>query len=880
LRHEVHHKLATTERKPATRWWIAVLLFASIAITDGCATLSIPAFDPSGNRIFAPTPTQFTLPQLHGPTGRSIVPNSSFPEPPPPPACLQGPAAPKAATSKPSADDRGRCGQILLTPTRLVAPVGGEVVLLSGICGEDGYFVSGEPIEWMLDPKGVGEIVEVGDDLKGKRKTFFTSRSIKPVVEKLDVGFARGRTSSEAGRITRGSARDSDDLIIKKGQTWVSLTSPSEGLSRVTVLAPDAEVWDKRRQTATIYWIDASWQFPGNLNLNVGEDATLLTRVTKAEGYKPAQGWNVKYRLLNEGVGQFLTLFPGETVAGTDRKVDADGKAITQLRNATGKPATAIVGIEIEKPGEAEGNMPPLTLARGQVMVSWSAPLLRLTVNSNDTTTVNQPVDFTIVLANEGNKAAENVQLTMNLKNNSLQAIYPNYPANYFTKTPLGASWNIGTIPAGQAFQTIVQINPTAPADNRIDFDFVASPNLRDHVEKPLLVVQPQVGLKFAPARGYEQVEVGQPVVFELLATNTGKQTMNDVTLVFNSDPGLQHENGSNQYSQVIRYLPPGQSQTIGVRYTVRKTGELAAQVAAQVNGVGLGQPIKAFVRGIEPVPRQPAMSVQLVPTNGSTQLVANVDAGLSGIVQNNGQTVLTNVRVQVEYTPSLALTQASQGVQDRRDINSAIWVIPQFNPGTQVKYDMAFRAIAGSPPPKIRISSISAEGTTAQFELPFTVADGSSEPSVLPGRAPDSSSSVLPPLGNAGSTPSTPWSMSLVPLDQTIPMRSNSRFALKFRNNRPTPDQDVRIEFALPQGVRVLGVTSGGTPVPGEFGYSSQNSLMLQPLQSVGSGEEIEMVLELGHDTPGTQELVASIRSAAMPQPMTQRARINVTPR
>lgn len=868
-----------------TPWCVAGLLFAMIALSNGCATLSIPAFDPSGNRIFASTPTQLTLPQLHGPNGRSLVPNSSFPEPPAPPACLQGPASPKTAVAtKPSADDRGRCGQMLLTPTRIVAPVGGEVVLLAGICGEDGYFVSGEPIEWMLDPKGVGEIIEVGDDLKGKRKSFFTSKSNKPVVEKLDVDFARGRTSSEAGIITRGSARGSDDLKLKKGQTWVSLTSPSEGMSRVTVLAPDSEVWDKRRQTATIYWIDANWQFPGNLDLNVGEDATLLTRVTKAEGYKPAEGWNVKYRLLNEGVGQFLTLYPGETAAGADRKVDAEGKAIAQLRNATGKPATAIVGIEIVKPGESEGNMPPLTLARGQVMVSWSAPLLKLTVNSTDTTSVNQPIDFRILLANEGNKAAENVQLTMDLKNNSLQARYPNYPPNYFASTPLGASWNIGTIPPGQAFETVVQINPTAPADYQIEFFYSGSPNMKDRLAKPLLVVQPQIGLKLAPARGYEQVEVGQPVVFELLATNTGKQTMNDVTLVFDSDPGLQHENGSNQYTQVIRYLPPGQSQTIGVRYVVRKTGELAAQVVAQVNGVNLGQPIKAFVRGIEPVPRQPAMSVQLIPANGSTQLVPNVDAGVSGIVQNNGQTVLTNVQVLVEYAPSLALTQASQGVQDRRELNSAIWIIPQLNPGTQVKYDMAFRAIAGSPPPKIRISTRSAEGTAAQFELPFTVPGGGdssvlpntpSDPSILPSNP--AGSSVLPSVGGA---PSTPWSLSLVPLEQTVPMQGNSKFMLQFRNNQPTPDQDVRIEFALPQGVRVVGVTSAGTPVPNRFSNDSPNLLMLDPLASVRAGEQIEMVLELGHNAPGTQELIASIRSAAMPQPMTQRARINVTPR
>lgn len=47
---------------------------------------------------------------------------------------------------------------------RVVAPVGGEVVLLAGICGEDGYFVKREPLEWMLSPDSVGTFIEVGDD--------------------------------------------------------------------------------------------------------------------------------------------------------------------------------------------------------------------------------------------------------------------------------------------------------------------------------------------------------------------------------------------------------------------------------------------------------------------------------------------------------------------------------------------------------------------------------------------------------------------------------------------------------------------------------------------------------------------------------------------
>ncbi len=192
---------------------------------------------------------------------------------------------------------------MLLTPTTIVAPVGGEVVLLAGICGEDGYLVTKEPIEWMLSPESVGTFLEVGDDAKGKTLRQWHA---KPKVEKLDVDFAKGRTSSQATTITRGSARPNDDLKLKKGQTWISLSSPVEGTSRVTALAPDSEIWDKRRQTAIIYWVDAQWRFPDPQSVMNGQPATLRTQVFQSEGFVGAEGWKVRYRSLNPELARFL----------------------------------------------------------------------------------------------------------------------------------------------------------------------------------------------------------------------------------------------------------------------------------------------------------------------------------------------------------------------------------------------------------------------------------------------------------------------------------------------------------------------------------------------------------------------------------------------
>ena len=47
-----------------------------------------------------------------------------------------------------------------------------------------------------------------------------------------------------------------------RGQGWISLTSPVEGTSHVTVFAPEVYRWDARLKSAMVHWVDAQWRFP------------------------------------------------------------------------------------------------------------------------------------------------------------------------------------------------------------------------------------------------------------------------------------------------------------------------------------------------------------------------------------------------------------------------------------------------------------------------------------------------------------------------------------------------------------------------------------------------------------------------------------------
>ena len=153
------------------RIWLGLWAVA-VGGLSGCASIQVPAIDPTGARIFLPSPSYTTLETPCNSLGNSsFLPRPAFPEPPAVPNCATMPAAvlplhtiappprPIRQVVRPNIPDR-----LILTPSKLVAPVGSEVVLLAGICGSDGYYLTKQPVEWLLSQESVGNFVAVGED--------------------------------------------------------------------------------------------------------------------------------------------------------------------------------------------------------------------------------------------------------------------------------------------------------------------------------------------------------------------------------------------------------------------------------------------------------------------------------------------------------------------------------------------------------------------------------------------------------------------------------------------------------------------------------------------------------------------------------------------
>ena len=67
------------------------------------------------------------------------------------PAVASASVQPVAAVGVAVAEDR-----LSITPDRVLAPVGSEVVLRAGICAKEGFLLTDQKVEWLIAPRGCG----------------------------------------------------------------------------------------------------------------------------------------------------------------------------------------------------------------------------------------------------------------------------------------------------------------------------------------------------------------------------------------------------------------------------------------------------------------------------------------------------------------------------------------------------------------------------------------------------------------------------------------------------------------------------------------------------------------------------------------------------
>lgn len=882
----------TATTSVANTWQCVFILGIGCILTfsTGCARINLPAIDPEGSRIFLPCPntTQLNVPRVLPRDGGFPAP--AFQTPPTPPPCLDAGNGVCNAFGKDRKglcdrlqecfDSPGKRGEIRLSPLRVAAPVGGEVVLLAGICGDQGYLVKRQPIEWMLSPESVGTFIDVGDDRPGRLASLLHMN--EPDVEKIDVDFARGRTSAKPTVITRGTESCDDDIALREGQTWLSISSPSQGVSRVTVMAPDSELWDRRRETATIYWVDAEWDFPRSpLPQPTGTPIELLTRVTKSESLVPAEGWTVRYTILDPNVALFEN-----GSAETEVKVNRDGQAIVRVNSQPDGRGTTPVLIEIIKPAKPEENFPELTLGRGQTFVTYSSPGLALEVfgPDGDIGTVGEQLTYTAVVGNPGDLDAENVSLVLT-KPADFNLLGANYEPSQITNDQL--RWDQGVLESNKQIEISVLLEARQANTYELQFTAVAAGNLRDDKTLRARIIEPSIEARFEPEDGIAEAEVGETVKYEIDVTNTSRQALNNLTLKIDSTPGLTElRGGENSVEQTIDVLQPGETRSIGISFRVQQQGQQSARLQVLLGNKILAEKERS-VQGLPQRQRVPDIGVSVeFPLDLNTRTRAdNVTVGNTYLARvklsNPGEIKLTNIQVDLQFDPALTPIGADTINVADFDYDSlrpgyASWAANDLLPpiegsGALVRELLVqFRVDQAVENGQFAVRAIADEGVNADASTSFR-----------------SVQAVVPPAGNGsinnGNT--TPRSNSLkVKLEgfrDPATVGQQYDYVLSIENDRNIPDRQVRVLLRIPPELDLDEIVSfpDGDRIPYQFTQQPNTVAFTQSITYLREGGSLTYTIKVTPRLPQTVQVQAQVQSTESPNAVNASASTTIIP-
>ncbi len=864
--------------RPAIWFCLILLMFGT-----GCQGIFLPRIDPNGSRIFLPFPatTNVQLPRLHSQGNQpGILPNSAFPEPAAPPPCLDGEGEGGVCNMFKNKlvghihdkhKSPGSCGELQLTPMRVVAPVGGEVVLLAGICGKDGFLVKREPIEWMLSPDSVGTFIEVGDDARSQ-----VIRALRkdPKVEKLDVDFARGRTSNRETLITRGTPGKEDDIKLAEGQTWLSISSPSEGVSRVTALAPASDIWDQRRQTATIYWVDAQWEFPQPQSVSSGGAATLVTRVTKAENLKPATGWEVIYTIVDTSVAQFPPSPDGRVqISGNSARVlvDENGQAPVVVTAPPGKFGTTIVGVEIYRPAEPSDNLPRLLLGRGQTVVTFNSPQLLLNAQGPNTAVVGEPMTYTVSLANAGNLDAENVTLKCLIPAGLTLAQEPSLQPS--SRVPDGLIWDQGNLAAQRQIDITMLLTAQQPGDYEVRFvaagtsqAIQGAPPLSAQSGVATRVVQPSVNIRFQPAGGVAQAEVGGRVSHEIEITNTGTQAITDTIVKIKLSPGLAElERGVKEVQQRIGMLQPGETRTLGIDLVVQQEGQHTAVLEVLSGNTVLGERQSAIL-GTPAQPRRPELSVTVALQES---IAIGTLGGAEITVRNSGQTTLTGLRVAIDCDPALRPRRVDSRNEGRvrMEQDTLVWTPQDLMRGTSgdsvIQLFVEFEGISPSPQANVVVRATSAQNVQDEARAVTRVVGGG--PSGV-GPSPTPRTGTL--------------DISLIDFNDPTTVDTPIRYGLKVSNGTSGPDRNIRVQLRLPNGVELREITETFRGTAVNFVRDNDTFELTPRINYLREGESVDYTIIIVGRIPNVYQIDARVLSDAQPNGVATSQTTTINPR
>ena len=589
-----------------------------------------------------------------------------------------------------------------MTPSRIIAPVGSEVVVIAGICGGDGFLSMNQPLEWILSNDSVGQIIEVG----GMHHSGFNN-AVPPKAKKFDGQYAWGRTGLKRTVLTRGTPTPCDDIELAKGQTFVSVSSASPGRTYITGVAPKAEGWDRRRATTMIQWVDALWSTPVPSKATAGTVFPLTTVVNRSSDGGGVKDWKVKYTIVGGAAAEFAPAGSSTATATTNE----NGEATAQIRQPAGRfePGTTQVRVDIVRP--ALFGEPELLVESGLTTVTWSAPALTIRAIGDKAAELDKPFNYRIEVTNPGDQISRGVVVRTKDIDDSIE---------YISSTPKPVEygrqleWQLGDIAPGSPPRIIdIQYKSNKRGNNGLCFEVASdSDRLRTEACAQIEIAVPCLVLD---VDGPETAIVGNDVIFNFKVSNQCDEELEDIDMVLRYDEGLYADGRSNPIRTKFEKLSFGQERMISVAFNVQQPGTRCFELSVTSRGgynVTRRECLEASVS------RTPELQLRL---EGQTPILVGQTAQVNAYIVNSGNAPVNSVILTNKFSGSLEAARATEDFPFTRISDTEYtFAIGRIEPGEERLLEVQYIGVRpdGNATSEFALTSTSNVNQTKRFNI------------------------------------------------------------------------------------------------------------------------------------------------------------------
>ncbi|TWT30791.1 DUF11 domain-containing protein [Blastopirellula retiformator] len=848
-----------------SRRLIAISLLLSL-VGSGCSSIRVPSIDPTGRRVF--DCDQSTT--LFAPS--DCMPKPAYAAPPAPAPCAASGAVATTPLPKPPKGVVEPEKSLSLSPSRIVAPVGTEVVLVAGLNGEECCLhEGGRPIKWMISQDSVGHFSEVGG-----RDT--TTRFVSLGGEQGIVSptYAIGRTQLFDQTIDRGTEIPGDDVRVLRGQNWISVSSSSPGTSRVTALADKLKNWPARQRTATVEWIDAQWQIPASAFQRAGERAFLTTTVTTQTTQSPLHSWIVKYEIIDGAAAGFMVNGVMSSTPAVEVTTDSNGRATAEIVPATrDQPGVARVRVTVIRPDNANyGTTERLTLATQDATVTWSAAQLTAEIAGPAVAEIDSTATYDLVISNQGDVPATNVVAFIPLPG-GMQYAQSSVPA---TQRGNDVEWSLGTIEA-RGYRRIQMVCAVQGAGNhQLCLSVSGDGELRHRSCANTQVASNNISVQ---VNGPQQIINGSEFDTIITIRNNGTAPLTNLVLRDEFSTGLQHISGAgNMIATNPISVAPGETINETLTFQAVANGRQCHRISVTADGEA--PVLREACVDVVPPAAQPNYDLSFIATNPNSpgqpiQAIAQGDDVLFLMrLQNISSVQLRAVQIAINYDANFEGLSATQyGNSD--ELRTVKW---QYNegiaPGASAELRVLCKAteLANAACARVTVSASDLQPQTLQACVQIA------QPRSAP---PEQPPAVNPNNGNAGNQPMAQpgqLSVKIASLQGDVRVGGAITYVMTVKNESATEDSNVQIMLRLPPGLKNAQVASrDGTNFGAPRISPDGSNVAIPPINYLRAGATLEFEVQATAVAAGPQTIIAEATSARSSQLATAQETTNAYP-